>query len=88
MNLRDWLHFNRITRVKMAKDLDVAPAHIVKIVLGTVEPGTSLAYRIIEYTKGEVTMEELRPKALLKKKIHEEVKQRMQNSIGKNFEKA
>ena len=66
MNLRVFLAVHDIKREKMAQDLDVTYSYFNQIVRGKV-PSKKLTRKIVEYTKGEVTHDELRPKKVVDK---------------------
>lgn len=59
MNLRDYLHFNRITVTEFAKTVDYSRGHLASIVNGKLKPSKKLARQIEKATNGQVTIEEL-----------------------------
>lgn len=59
MNLRDYLHFKRISVTDFAKKIKFTRVHISKVVNETRKPGKHLADIIETATNGEVTAEEL-----------------------------
>lgn len=62
MNLRDYLHFNRMTASSLAKKLNISPNHLRSICRGDLRCGFELATKIEIITGGHVTVKELREK--------------------------
>lgn len=61
MNLRDYLHFNKMTSEHMAQMLGLHGNTIRYISAGAREPSWKLAVKIELLTGGSVTREELKP---------------------------
>ena len=59
MILRDWLYFNRMTVKDFAQNMSISRIHASGIVNQRLRPGERLAKDIEQFTKGEVTREEL-----------------------------
>jgi len=59
MELRDYLHKNRIKIIDFARQLEYGRTYINEIVNGTKRPGKRLAKEIERQTGGEVTVREL-----------------------------
>lgn len=59
MNLRDYLHFKRITAADFAKKIGVSANYIRMIANGRKIPGLFLSKAIEEGTNGEVKKEEI-----------------------------
>jgi transcriptional regulator with XRE-family HTH domain len=59
MELRDYLHFKRITTTEFAKIVGTRKQYISRISNGYRKPGEALARKISEATNGEVSFEEL-----------------------------
>lgn len=62
MNLRDYLHFNRVKCKTMAIELGVSYAYLRLIKDSGVKPSEKLAKEIEIFTGGQVSVEELRGK--------------------------
>ncbi len=60
MELRDYLHINKMTAATMARKLDITPIYLRFIKNGKMRPGKTLAEQIEIFTGGQVTFEELR----------------------------
>ena len=60
MNLRDYLHINKMTAENMARQLDITGTYLRFIKNGDKIPGKYLAEQIEIFTGGLVTVEELR----------------------------
>lgn len=60
MELRDYMHFNRITIEQMAKQLAVHPMYLSSIKNKKRKPSEDLAEKIEILTGGEVTVKEIR----------------------------
>lgn len=58
MKLRDYLHFNHITKTKMAEDLGISRTHLTQILKGRHTPRLGLAHKIEQITNGKVTTED------------------------------
>lgn len=54
MELRDFLHFNRLSMKKMARDLGISHGYLRIVSAGIRFPSTNLAKKIEEYTGGTV----------------------------------
>ena len=67
MKLRVFLVVHELDREKVAKDLDISYNYFNSIVREVYTPSKKLARKIVEYTKGEVTYDELRPKKVVDK---------------------
>ena len=67
MKLRVFLVVHELEREKVAKDLDISYNYFNSIIRGIYQPSKKLARKISEYTKGEVTIDELRPKKMVDK---------------------
>jgi transcriptional regulator with XRE-family HTH domain len=59
MNLRDYLHFERITQADFAKMIGVSRFWMSRVTNGDMPPGKKLAKLIEEKTGGKVTKEEM-----------------------------
>lgn len=64
MELSHWMFFNKVSCVKMARDLDISSVHVQLIKSGRRPPSVKLTKKICEYTKGEVSYDELRKGAV------------------------
>jgi DNA-binding transcriptional regulator YdaS (Cro superfamily) len=62
MKLRDYMHYNKITCKKMAKDLGIHYMYVSAIKNGKRIPSLNLSISIEMITGGEVTIKELREK--------------------------
>ena len=60
MELRDYLHQQRIKIAQMARDINVSRVYLNQITLKIILPSVKLAKVIELYTGGSVTAEELR----------------------------
>lgn len=75
MNLKEYFEKKSLSQVSFAKKIGISKAHICNILKGKRTPSLALMRRIIEITKGEVTVGDLfNPKApsRLKTKKEEE----------------
>lgn len=77
MELRDWLFYKRKTQRELAKELNVTESYISMIKQKRSIPSIGLAKRIEKYTKGDVTVDELRRKRPIAK-----VKARLQSKFA------
>lgn len=59
MKLEEYLFRARITKSDFAKMLDVSRPHLSQIIADKRRPSAKLAKRILEITKGHVSIEEL-----------------------------
>lgn len=59
MNLRDYLHFERISVTEMAKQLQISRSYLNRIVLEQMRPSKQLAKHIELLTNGKVKAKEL-----------------------------
>ncbi len=59
MELRDYLHFKRITNINFAKDLMCTRVHLGEVLAGRKRAGKRLAKDIEILTNGEVTAQEV-----------------------------
>ena len=60
MELRDYLHFNRLTVSSFSRRLHLlSPVHLYKVVNGKRRPSRRLAHHIELITHGQVTLKEL-----------------------------
>lgn len=63
MKLKDWISStDGMTLRKMAKDINVCHTSICKYCNGSRRPSAEVAKKIKKYTKGSVTLKELRGK--------------------------
>lgn len=60
MELRDYMHFNKLSCPAMAKDLGIHAVYLSAIKNGKRKPGYELAMKIELLTGGQVTSKELR----------------------------
>ena len=68
MNLRDYLHVNRIKISKFAEDINYSRSYITMIANGHLYAGKKLAQIIQKHTKCQVLIEEIiKPKHVRKK---------------------
>lgn len=61
MNLRDYIHFNRVKNIELAKELQIHVNYLRLIKNGKAIPSERLASHIEMLTGGQVTRKELRP---------------------------
>lgn len=59
MNLRDYLHFERIATKHFAQELDISPTHLYAYLSGRIRISKKLARAIEKKTNGKVTAEEV-----------------------------
>lgn len=59
MNLRDYLHTERIKGAALARLLDIHPVYLYALKNGRMQPGYKLAKRIEMVTGGKVTIDDL-----------------------------
>jgi len=59
MELRDWQKLNRWSNTAMAKEIGVTHSAIGSVALKRYKPSLLLAKAIVNFTKGEVTLEDL-----------------------------
>ena len=57
--LRIWLRENGLTNVALAKALGYHPVHITGVLTGRRRIGNNLAHAIVQFTRGEVTYNDL-----------------------------
>lgn len=60
MNIRDYLHVNRIRASDFARKLGVTPSYFIMVKNGKLKPGILLSKQIEIETGGKVTIKELR----------------------------
>lgn len=60
MELRDWMHFNRVTCVQVAEAIELSPVYIRMIKAGRYIPSKKVARKIESYTQGLVTVKDIR----------------------------
>jgi DNA-binding transcriptional regulator YdaS (Cro superfamily) len=60
MELRDYMHFHRVTCMAMSKDLGIHYMYLSAIKNGKRKAGFELAMKIEKLTGGKVTMKDLR----------------------------
>lgn len=70
MNLRDYLHFERITIKKFAESIDYAPGHLYGYLQGRLKLSKKAARIIERVTVGKVTAKEIMHDNPDKKKIY------------------
>lgn len=63
MTLREYFFKYRILQKEFAKEVGCDSSYISAITNGKLEPGKRLAIDISKHTRGEVTIEDLRPNA-------------------------
>lgn len=59
MNLKEYLQKNNITLIRVAKELGMSYPYLFQIANGYRSPSDKIASKISDYTKGEVTPDEL-----------------------------
>jgi len=59
MELRGWQKLNRWSNTAMAKEIGVTPQAISRVAIKAGSPSRLLATAIVNFTKGEVTLEDL-----------------------------
>ena len=59
MKLKEWMKKNKVTALKMENDLRYGRNYLYKIIGEKILPGKKLAVVISEYTKGDVTLDDL-----------------------------
>lgn len=59
MRLKDYLHFNSVSRTKMAQDLGITREHMSRILSGKHYPSVKLAKKIELVTGGKVKISDL-----------------------------
>ena len=59
MRLVDYLKVNKLNRSQFAKIVGISPIHMSNICNGKKSPSLALTRRIIEVTKGQVTVADL-----------------------------
>lgn len=91
MDLEFWMKKNNVTQAELAKKVDVFPNQINNILRGRHKPTVKFATKIREFTKGEVTFDDLftiKPAESVREKINrmlvkdEDVKEVIKEKIG------
>jgi len=59
MNLRDYLHTERLKGAELARLLDIHPVYLYALKNGRMKPGYKLAKRIEMVTGGKITIDDL-----------------------------
>ena len=59
MNLRDYLHFERISTKSFAESLELTPMHLYAYLSGRIRVSKKVARAIEKKTQGKVTAEEI-----------------------------
>ena len=59
MKLKDYIEAKDISVAKMARKLGISPTYLAAIVREIRYPSLEMAYKIEEYTKGQVKMQDL-----------------------------
>ncbi len=70
MNLRDYLHFERISTKSFAESLDLTPMHLYAYLNGRIRVSKKVARAIEKKTNGKVTAEEILKVNPTKNKIY------------------
>lgn len=60
MQLLDWIKENGYTKMKVSQDIGASPNYLYRFRPGVII-STRLAKNIVKYTKGEVSLKDLRP---------------------------
>ena len=59
MKLKDYIELKRIGKTRVAKELKITPTYVYEILAERMIPGRKLAQRIIEWSQGAVTFQDL-----------------------------